>query len=1314
MSGTQGPALAAHTVAIPLHQPSGENTNFATFGPKDPGDVLPYKIDATAFLNDAGATFVGTPAIVPNSTDITISDIEVVGSAVTFLVAGGNANTKYGIAFDASLTNSENLSRQFWIPVAPLNATGNTPMTVVAMGAPGIVTPAELQTIADQAAAAATTTAAAEEASALGSLTGSLTTLTAEVQASTTAVSGEATRAEAAEAENATAISGEAARAETAEAAAETATANEATRAKAAEGSIGSTVSTLGSEMAAVEAELDIGSTTNGTLSAAITSEQARAETAETANANSVAGERARAEAAEASLAGSINVQAGEISANAGAISTEQARAESAEATDAAAVTSEKTRAEAAEGSVAGSVTTLESSVGTQATEISSLETNLAGETARAEAAEAADAGAVSTERGRAESAEEAGTAAVAAEQNRAETSESSLAGSLSALESTVGTQATELAFQAGEIAAETGRAEAAEGVAEAAVQTEESRAKAAEQAITVTQANDESVAAGQAQTIGQIEAAANAETQRAEAAEASDLAQVQGERERAEAAEAALGQATSASSTAAISAETTRAEAAEGAETTRAETAEAADAAATSAEVTRAEGAEAANATAIGNEVARAEGAEAANSAATGSEVTRAEAAESANAIAIATETTRAKAAEGIIAAAAQAAQTLAAACVLAASLGSSPISFNTVGGLSVDNPQIAGATQTVAQIAQRAGTVLEAQAIANNANLVPSTAGMFWTAADAAAYQGPQGQPGVVNVPALMQAAISWSAANLRPVYFPPGIYAMGSTRITITQNRVHLIFHRAAFVTYSLTNPATSMFTIAGNDITIEGGIIGAPNDTYIDWYTGLPLSFPDLNDWRTVCAGNWAGLTNYGALQTSATQLFQNATNTVYCDALPAGYTQATLQAQLAAGPIYLNHNQYLNYGSSIASFAQVTIGSWTGWAFTLNPPAGQTYAVRMTSQGIIPAIIRASETSATAYVIERAAISAPSLVMLSGPPVFYTGGAFNYTGAGFTLLGVEFRNCKGGRQVIGGGDRFLAVNCRGLATDGNTGSCIIHFNGGFAPMWVGGVINSGDQGAQFVVGGIFKNGAFQSGSNHNIVGGRYLGARIISLSAQAISFGLDIPNYNQAVPWVSGATTNIPVGNSITLPGPIPAGLTLAMLQQSGPAYFSGAVYQPGALAVNSGNLYVTTQGGATNPNGNGPSGTGSNIVDGSCTWAYVSPGMPLYLSWPHKFLQVGVVVSGVVVNGDGSVTMGLVPPTGSASAIKAAVTTQTTFEFISGAPLGALSAGIIDCAVESCYCYCPGGQGLTMGKHRLGRRSRRRGSELHV
>ena len=140
MSGSglmTGAALNARTVTIPVHPGTPFDYSYATYPPKDPADVLTFKINANAFLVDAQTTISGTPTVVPNSTDLTISGITVAGNAVTFAVAGGTIGQTYGLVLTAQLANGNVLSRTVYLPVIPQFTVGFPPQTVIAIGPAG-------------------------------------------------------------------------------------------------------------------------------------------------------------------------------------------------------------------------------------------------------------------------------------------------------------------------------------------------------------------------------------------------------------------------------------------------------------------------------------------------------------------------------------------------------------------------------------------------------------------------------------------------------------------------------------------------------------------------------------------------------------------------------------------------------------------------------------------------------------------------------------------------------------------------------------------------------------------------------------------------------------------------------------------------------------------------------------------------------------------------------------------------------------------------------------------------------------------------
>ncbi len=224
--------------------------------------------------------------------------------------------------------------------------------------------------------------------------------------------------------------------------------------------------------------------------------------------------------------------------------------------------------------------------------------------------------------------------------------------------------------------------------------------------------------------------------------------------------------------------------------------------------------------------------------------------------------------------------------------------------------------------------------------------------------------------------------------------------------------------------------------------------------------------------------------------------------------------------------------------------------------------------------------------------------------------------------------------------------------------------------------------SGDQALQLVPASNWTNGGFSPWANYNITNARWIGCRGISLQAQAISVGLSITNSSQATAWNCGTTTS-PVGNTLNMPGPLPSGLTVTQLNQSASPWGNSVTYTAGQQACNGGNLYRIVTSGTSDPNSSGPSGTGSNIADGTCVWAYISAGSPIYCYAQRKCMVPGTLVTGI--SGTGPYTITLQPPNGSANAIQTAISSSNTLQFLNGIPLGVMTNNVLQSSYESCH-----------------------------
>ncbi|MES2765465.1 MAG: hypothetical protein V4642_06345 [Bacteroidota bacterium] len=413
-------------------------------------------------------------------------------------------------------------------------------------------------------------------------------------------IAAETARAIAAEASLSTNVTSEALRASGAEAMLDARITAEQNRAGAVEAGLRSDLDAEINRSASVDASQ---ATTNANLQTAITNEAATARAAEQANATAITNETSRATTAETTLDGKITTEknraeaaeaglAGDIataSSTAAAataivqanLDAEITRATNAEQANAAAVTNEAVTARAAEAGLAGDIATAASNA---ASATATVQGNLNAETARAEAAEQANAAATATvqsnlnaeaataraaetalataitdEATRATAAEQANATAISDEATAARAAESGLDTRVTALEATDAAQAIINADQAitntnlqTAIAAETARALAAEAaLAATAAQTTEglqeqitaevNRSTGVDAAQALTNLAQTQNNAAQAAEIAANAAAITAEAATARTAETALATQITGETNRATGVEAGL-----------------------------------------------------------------------------------------------------------------------------------------------------------------------------------------------------------------------------------------------------------------------------------------------------------------------------------------------------------------------------------------------------------------------------------------------------------------------------------------------------------------------------------------------------------------------------------------------------------------------------------------------------------------------------------------------------------------------------------------------------------------------------------------------------
>lgn len=107
--------MRARTLILPNAQ-TDDWTGFY-WHDKDPNDMLiPYALDATAWLTDAGLTILGTPAVLATP-GLLVTAPAVNGGVTTVLIGGGTANTEAEVAFTIPLSNGGQLNVQIFLPI---------------------------------------------------------------------------------------------------------------------------------------------------------------------------------------------------------------------------------------------------------------------------------------------------------------------------------------------------------------------------------------------------------------------------------------------------------------------------------------------------------------------------------------------------------------------------------------------------------------------------------------------------------------------------------------------------------------------------------------------------------------------------------------------------------------------------------------------------------------------------------------------------------------------------------------------------------------------------------------------------------------------------------------------------------------------------------------------------------------------------------------------------------------------------------------------------------------------------------------------
>lgn len=344
-----------------------------------------------------------------------------------------------------------------------------------------------------------------------------------------------------------------------------------------------SVASSLAAEVAAREAADQV-------LDGKIATEKSRAEAAEAALQSAITAEESRAMAAESSIRSDFAAADAGLAADIAAEAAARAAGDTSTLNSAKAYADQKV-ADLVNGAPAMLDTLKELSdaiasdagfATTVANQIGEVASDLAAETSRAEAAEAALSASIAAEQSRAQGAEStlnsriaaeetARASAVSAEASRAQAAEAALQAAISAEESArMAAISTEQSARAAAIAVEKSRAEAAEAGLSAAISAEQTRAEGAESALdarldVIEGSGEGSVAKAKADAKSYADGKFAAEQSRAQAAEAglaSDIAGVASDL----AAETSARQSAVSSVQSAIAAEETRAMGAESA----------------------------------------------------------------------------------------------------------------------------------------------------------------------------------------------------------------------------------------------------------------------------------------------------------------------------------------------------------------------------------------------------------------------------------------------------------------------------------------------------------------------------------------------------------------------------------------------------------------------------------------------------------------------------------------------------------------------------------------------------------------------------
>ena len=199
--------------------------------------------------------------------------------------------------------------------------------------------------------------------------------------------------------------------------------------------------------------------------------------------------------------------------------------------------------------------------------------------------------------------------------------------------------------------------------------------------------------------------------------------------------------------------------------------------------------------------------------------------------------------------------------------------------------------------------------------------------------------------------------------------------------------------------------------------------------------------------------------------------------------------------------------------------------------------------------------------------------------------------------------------------------------------------------------------------------------FVANSNQSTKGCWYIGGTALSFQGRACTAGLNAPNTQQSVQWVTSGT--ISAGASTLTMGTLPSNLTETQIQASFATtnYANNLNVTLNEFVIANGNVYQLTGGTGSQPwttaaTGAGPQGGGHAIHDGTAVFSYVNMAGPIFLSLRNYLPQMAYIAS--FSRSSAPYSIGL--PSGVTTL--QTINSGTTIYAAVGTPFGALTASI--------------------------------------